>query len=96
MYYNEQFKLVNDHQFIDRLIRRRKVVKRISLKEILQIYEKIMELMTRPIEDLVLESLLMQFLKGGKEGRGSERSIGVGRDVGRVSLGEPWKVRYYI
>ena len=62
MYYRSQFQLVNDNQFIDRLIKKKRIIKKISLKEILHIYEKIMEIMTRPIEEIVLEGLLMQFL----------------------------------
>ena len=62
MYYRSQFQLVNDNQFIDRLIMKKRIIKKISLKEILHIYEKIMEIMTRPIEEIVIEGLLMQFL----------------------------------
>ena len=41
--------MVNDNHFMDNLIKGKNVVKKLSLKEILQIYQNIMKMMTRPI-----------------------------------------------
>jgi hypothetical protein len=96
MYFRSQFELVNDNQFVDKLVKEKKVTRKISLKEVLHIYEKVMQMMMKPIEEVVLESLLMQFLVGGKENT-SDRVIDLGLGAGqKFALNEPWKVRYYI